>query len=219
MACPIASVAAAVATVGGARALLIQDRSFRHFTWLTLLTLTAGWWLYFIAARVLPLRVVLEIVTTLAIVGAVLRVRWLVRNRGIQLPLIASMTRILRGVWGVIGSPWVLSAKVWLAAMLVMDWRGKAHFTPLEYAIVCAILVVLVVARLLVRSVTRSPFASLEAIAATRATPACPFGFGCEVAELPAAQATHMAAGSAQADAIHDSDPRPHTGVESASPA
>ena len=181
MACPIASVGAAVVTVGGARALLIQDRSFRLFTWLTLLTVSAGWWIYFMAARVPPLRISLELVTGLAAIAAVLRVRWLVRHRGIRLPMLAVITRVAHRVWRVIGSPWVLSSKIWLASMLVMEWRGKAHFTALEYTLVGAVLLALVVARVHSHRATRSQFSSLEAIAASGAAPACPLGFGCQV--------------------------------------
>jgi hypothetical protein len=213
VACPIASVAAAVATVGGARALLIQDRSFRLFTWLTLLTVAAGWWVYFIAARVPPLRISLELVTSLAAIAAVLRVRWLVRHRGIRLPMLAGITRLLRVVWSVIGSPWVLSSKVWLAAMLVMEWRGKAHFTAVEYALVCAVLVAFVVARVLSRRATRSQFSSLEAIAASGAAPACPLGFGCQVS------ATTPPIATAASPSFHAGDSPGRADDESAVPA
>jgi len=177
VACPFASTLGLFASIGGAYTLLVQDRRYRWLTGGALALIALGWGGYFAFERTAAARIGLEVASVAWIVAAVLRVRWLMRERGVRPPLLDPATRLTRQVWTRIGSPWVLSAKVWLLAMMVMEWRGKADFTRVEYGLVVGLLLGLMVLRLRATARPR-PFAALESIAAECAAPSCPLGFG-----------------------------------------
>lgn len=201
MPCPFATAAGVVASIGGSYTLLFQDRRYRLVAWTALVLLLAGWVAYFALWRTGPLRVGLEVMSVAVLVAGGLRVRWLVR-RGWNPPLLAPVARVTSGVWKVAGSPWVLAAKVWLAAMLVMEWRGKASFSALEYGIVTAVLLACVAVRLVAIHRGRRSFAALESLASGAPAPSCPLGFGC-------ARSPESAAASARTGGAHRASPEP----------
>jgi hypothetical protein len=136
--CPFASAVGAVTAAGGVHSLLFRDRRFRRLAWATLILLAAGWTAYFAAFRTPPVRIALEAASVAAVIAAALRVRHLMRAHGFVPPLHRPASRLLRATWPVLGSPGVLVGKVWLLAMLVMEWRGRARFAAAEYALVVA---------------------------------------------------------------------------------
>jgi hypothetical protein len=169
----------ALAAVGGAHSLLFRDPRYRAVTWTLLALVTAGWVAYFTAFRTAPVRVTLEVISVSALVAAALRVRRLMRVHGVVPPLYRPTSRFLGAVWPVLGSPGVLAGKVWLLAMLVMEWRGKAHFAPLEYVAVGAAIVGMAAWKVLAMRRAR-PFSALESYSGGATPPACPLGFGCQ---------------------------------------
>lgn len=197
MACPFASTLGLFASIGGAYTLLVQDRRYRWLTGGALALIVLGWVGYFALARTPAARIALEVASVAWLVAAVLRVRWLMRARGVRPPLLDPATRVTRWMWARIGSPWVLGTKIWLVCMLVMEWRGKARFSALEYGAVVGLLLVLMALRWRATARPRG-FAALESIAAGCAAPACPLGFGRATAArttaaaqpLPAAEPT-----------------------------
>jgi hypothetical protein len=158
------------AALGGAHALLFQDRRYRLVAWLTLLAIAAGWTTYFVAWREPAMRITLEVASVAALVAGGFRVRWLIKSQGRTPPLYSAMARATRGTWSVLRWPWILSAKVWLAAMLVMQWRGKAHFSVIEYATVTAVILALITIRVVALMRARSRFATLAQPAADATT-------------------------------------------------
>jgi hypothetical protein len=183
MACPIAPVLVLGAVAGGGHTLYVQDREHRLTSWLTSLALLGGWALYLWVFRHAPVRITLEVLSVLALVAGGVRVWWLMRTRQMASPLWASAHRGVLALWAVFGDRAVLAAKIWLLAMVTMQWRGLVRFSGGEYAAVSGVLALLValrvyrLARLGRRS--RAPFAALESFAAGAAGPACPLGFGC----------------------------------------
>jgi hypothetical protein len=181
----VSSILGVGAVFGGVHSLLFQDRRWRWLAWSVLLGLAAGWAGYFTVVREPGSRIALEVVSVLALIVAALRVRWLVRTGAARPLLFAPMGRALRWFAPVFGSVWVVAAKIWLLAMLVMEWRGKAHFNGLEYAVVSAILAGLIVLRVRSVSRARAGFSTLASLANTSPATTCPLGFGCET--IPAA--------------------------------
>jgi hypothetical protein len=125
------------ATVGGARTLLVDDRRYRAWTWVLLAATAGAWLLYFLYRREPELRVGLEIGTVAFLVAAIARAAWLRRRSGAR----ARMAAALGTTWRRIASPAVLGIKGWIAAMVVMESLGRAHFTLLEWMLVSAALV------------------------------------------------------------------------------
>ena len=180
MACPIASVTVVVAVLAGARALLLEDRRYRVLTWVILAAVVAGWSAYYLVLDTLPFRIGLEVFSSAGFIAAVLRIRWLIRFKGMSSPLLSGLARFPQQAWRAIGSPWLVVVKVWLVAMVVMEWRGKANFSALEYTVVSGVLVATAVGRYLITRRARPRFAGLEALASRAAPATCPFGFGCD---------------------------------------
>jgi hypothetical protein len=175
--CPFAALTALGAVLGASRALFVEDRAARWPARLGAAALTAGWTLYFIAARRLDVRIALEVVSVAAVIAAALRVRWLVRRAGPGVMLPPRVLAFSRRWAGLAWTPSVAIAKTWLVAMLVMEWRGKADFTALEYALTVAALVALLAWR--VARARRAPrYAALASYANACPSPTCPAGFG-----------------------------------------
>ncbi len=185
MPCPF-TVLAGIGAVGQAvPTLYVRDRAARPVVWVTTLVLAAGWIAYFVAGRTLALRVTLETLTALALVAGGWRWwTWMRRTAGpagARHELAVSFRRMLV----LLVDPWVLVAVVWLTAMLVMEWRGKAEFVALEYAAIGAWITAMLAWRR-----TRLPrraafataraggFAALESYARPAVCPSCPLGFG-----------------------------------------
>lgn len=177
MPCPFTSAFGIGVVFGGVHTLFVQDRQGRVLSWGVLLTLLTAWAGYFASGRSSSLRLALEVVSVAMLVLAFARLRWLSRRRGLRSPLSSHALALGRRVWSAIGSSWVLAAKVWLAAMLVMEWRGKAHFEPLEYLAVSLGILALMVHRLVARRRARL-FEALETYARETASGSCPLGFG-----------------------------------------
>lgn len=194
MPCPFTSAAGIGAGLGGAHALLVGDSRYRLLAWATLVALLAGWGYYFGWSRTAPLRIGLEVLSVLALVAGALRVRWLIRARRVAPPFYGTLARLAAPVRPVLASPVVLSLKVWIAAMLVAEWRGKARFEATEYAIVAGALLAAVAARAVRLRKARTRFSALESYASGSTATACPLGFGGE----PDAATTTRAARSAE---------------------
>jgi hypothetical protein len=178
MPCPISLLVGAGLAARSAHALFVQDRSGRVITLTATLVVLAGWPAYFLLARTPALRITLEVASSLVLLGSALRLALLARRGVIDARPGIRFEPLARRTMAVVGNPWVLSAKVWLAAMLVMEWRGKAHFSTLEYAAVSLVVLALVLHRVLVQR--RQPgFPALESFAGGAAPAACPLGFGC----------------------------------------
>lgn len=177
--CPVAAAVTLSATVSGATTLVVHDRRFRVVSATIALTLTAAWVAYFSFLRTPTARVGLEILSVAALLAGVGRVVWLVRHDGVKLPMPAALQRTTRSLLPSLASPMVIALKTWLAAMLVMEWRDKAHFGAPEYTAVSALLVAAIATSVIRARPSRPRFAALEALAAGSRVPSCPLGFGC----------------------------------------
>lgn len=177
MPCPFATLTAFAAVVGGSRALFVEDRAARWPARLGAAALTAAWTLYFVSARRLEVRIALEVVSVAALVVAALRVRWLIRRAGPQVFMPPRVQAWSRRWADIAWTPTVAIAKTWLIAMVVMEWRGKADFSALEYALSVAALVALIAWRW--ARARRAPrYSALASYAADCPSPTCPAGFG-----------------------------------------
>jgi hypothetical protein len=166
------------AVVTGSERLLVKDRRYRLYSWAAVGLLGLAWTVYFVFMRTPGMRIALEVISVLGLIGAALRVHTLVRA-GEVAPLTAgAFGRVLAALVYAVRSPWVAGAKTWLLAMLIFQGLGRATFTPVEYAAVVAMLLTLITVRLLRRPV-KSRFGSLEQFQAGVAPAACPLGFGC----------------------------------------
>jgi len=172
LACPVSSLLVIGATVGGARTLLVDDRRYRTWTWLLLAATVVSWTLYFVYRREPELRIGLEVGTVALLVAAVARAVWLRRRSGAR----ARTNAVLGAVWRRIASPTVLAIKGFIAAMVVMEALGRAHFSWLEWTLVSVALAIAIAITVVQRR--RRPFASLESLAAESCAPGCPLGFG-----------------------------------------
>lgn len=167
------------ATVGGISTLVVHDRRFRVVSRAVIVVLAAAWLGYFTAFRTPVARIALEVGSVAALLGGIARVTWLVRREGMPLPMPAPLRRASDALLPAFASPAALMAKTWLAAMVVMEWRGKAHFTATEYAIVGAVLAAILGRGVLRARRARPRFDTLETLASRTTAPACPLGFGC----------------------------------------
>ncbi len=190
MACPVASVTLVVAALGGARALLMEDRRYRLLAWVALVVIVGGWGAYYLGLDAKPFRIAMEALSTIGLLAAILRIRWLMRSQTFHSPMLTAMAKFPRQAWAAIGSPWLIMAKVWLVAMVVMEWRGKADFSALEYTVVSALLITIAAGQFVLSRRARPRFAGLESLASNQAPATCPFGFGCEL-DAPAGGSPH----------------------------
>lgn len=190
MACPVAAVTVVVAALGGARALLMEDRRYRVLAWVGLAVIVGGWGAYYLGVDAKPFRVAMEALSTIGLLAAILRIRYLMRSQTFHSPVLTAMTKLPRQAWAAIGSPWLIIAKVWLVAMVVMEWRGKADFSGLEYTVVSVLLVAVAAGQFVLSRRARPRFAGLESLASSQAPATCPFGFGCEL-DAPASGSPH----------------------------
>lgn len=190
MACPIAPVLVLGAVAGGGHTLYVQDRQHRLTAWLASFALLAGWAIYGAIFRHTGLRITLEVLSVFALVAGGARVAWLMRTGRVRSPLWDSIGRGTRGLWVVFGDRPVLAVKIWLLAMITMQWRGLVRFSGWEYATIASALVLLVAYRLYrierTARTRRGGFAALESFAEGAAPAACPLGFGC-AAQAPIA--------------------------------
>jgi hypothetical protein len=201
MPCPFTSVLGVGAGLGGAHTLLVRDHRCRVLAWTTLLLTAAGWACYFAWWRETPFRIALEVLSVSAVVAGALRVRRLMRTAGVRPPLFGTMARLAAPVWPVLGAPAVLTLKVWIAAMLVMEWRGKARFDALEYGAATALLLAAGTLRVVRLHRARSRFSALESFATWSSASACPLGFGCTTGEERAGRAAPRASAAPRAEA------------------
>lgn len=187
MPCPIAAAMTVTATLGGVTTLVVHDLRFRRLSQVVAVALMAAWVAYFAWFRTPTARLVLEVASVAALLAGIARVVWLVRREGMTLPVPAPMRRVTNALIPAFASPGALVVKTWLAAMVVMEWRGKAHFGLLEYSIVAGVLVAVLIRGVLVTRRAPARFATLEALARRAPVASCPLGFGCapEAAATP----------------------------------
>jgi hypothetical protein len=176
--CPIAGLVGVGAVATGSERLLVRDRRYRLYSWTAVALLGLAWTTYFVALRAREVRVALEVATVLGLAVAALRVRALVRSGEVAPLRAGALGRALASLGYALRSPWVAGAKSWLLAMLVFEALGRARFTVVEYGVVVAVLLGLIVMRLL-RRPGQSRFGSLERFEAAPAAANCPLGFGC----------------------------------------
>lgn len=177
MICPIAPILGLGLALGGAHTVFVLDRH-RWLAWAATVALVAGWASYALLAREPRLRMALEAASMLALAAGAWRAIVLARRHGPS-PIAARSSRALRAFGAVAVSPAVLAAQVWLAAMLTMEWRGKASFPALEYALVSALLAASIAEHVwrAARARRREPeFAALAAFADAPPAAACPLG-------------------------------------------
>ena len=159
----------------------MEDRRYRILAWVALAVIVGGWGAYYLGVDAKPFRIAMEALSTLGLLAAILRIRWLMRSQTFHSPMLTAVARFPRQAWEAIGSPWLIIAKVWLVAMVVMEWRGKADFSALEYTVVSALLFTIAAGQFVLSRRARPRFAGLESLASSQAPATCPFGFGCEI--------------------------------------
>ncbi len=186
VACPIAPLVLVGATLSGTHTVFFQDRRRRAAAWAVLTTLVMAWSAYAFLARTPPVRLGLEALSVLAVLAGTARAWWLARH-GVHSPLWPWLAAAVRHTVRVAADPFVLGVQVWLACMLTMQWRGKAHFSGMEYGSVALLLAVTAAIRITRtwrrQHARRRPFAALESYAAARAAERCPLGFGADGAK------------------------------------
>lgn len=193
MVCPFASLIGVGAVASGSQRLLVKDYRYRVYTWVATALLALGWLAYFLALRRDDVRIVLEVVSVLALVTGALRLRALVRSGQVAPLTSGTLGRVIGSFAYAVRSPWVAGTKAWLLAMVAFQSFGRASFSGLEYGAVVSLLLALIAIRLLRRPAT-ARFGSLERFGAESPAANCPLGFGCAAATRDATPAEQRAA-------------------------
>lgn len=179
--CPFATLLGVGAVATGSERLLVRDLRYRALSWTATALLVAGWVAYFAVLRRHDVRIVLEVLSVVALLAAALRVRALVRSGAVAPLLGGAAGRALAAFVAAIRSPWVAGAKAWLLAMATFQALGRASFSGLEYALASAVLLALIGWRL-ARGSAPARFGSLERFGTSAPAASCPLGFGCAAA-------------------------------------
>lgn len=193
MLCPAVGIVVA-ASPGGIYTLVRHDRGFRWLHILILCLYVAAWWAYYsLLERPGGLRIMLEVLFGVLLILGFLRVRWLMKNRGIIPPLGHKLQALYVWAAPLVSSRWLLGIKIVFICMLVVRWTGLLSIDSAWFAAVAALLALLIGVRAirLNRERRRQAETSVPSLAQMLAnnsgastqptqtkTTACPLGYG-----------------------------------------